>query len=79
VQRFPLPSGREVRVRGVTAALGAEAVQVAAAALDDDGDDQNQRDCIAVIEAALELARSSPMAEPAATLDNVFWGEDRDG
>jgi TPP-dependent pyruvate/acetoin dehydrogenase alpha subunit len=43
--------------------------------LDDDNDDQIQRDCITVVEAALEQARTSPMAEPAEALDNVFWGE----
>jgi 2-oxoisovalerate dehydrogenase E1 component alpha subunit len=43
--------------------------------LDDDNDDQIQRDCITVVEAALDQARMSPMAEPAEALDNVFWGE----
>lgn len=42
--------------------------------LDDDGDDQIQRDCIAVIESALDQARNVPMAEPAEALENVFHG-----
>ena len=45
--------------------------------LDDDGDDQIQRGCITVVESALEHALSSPMAQPAEALDNVFWGEER--
>lgn len=40
--------------------------------LDDEDDDQIPRDCISVVEAALEQARSSPMAEPAAALENVY-------
>ncbi len=42
--------------------------------LDDNGDEQIQRDCISVVEAALVQALSSPMAEPAAALENVFYG-----
>ena len=45
--------------------------------LDDDGDDQIQRGCITVVDSALEQALSSPMAEPAQALENVFWGEER--
>jgi 2-oxoisovalerate dehydrogenase E1 component alpha subunit len=40
--------------------------------LDDDTDDQIQRGCISVVEAALEQARNAPMAEPARALENVF-------
>jgi 2-oxoisovalerate dehydrogenase E1 component alpha subunit len=43
--------------------------------LDDDTDDQIQRDCISVVEAALDQARSAPMAQPASALDNVLAGE----
>ena len=43
--------------------------------LDDATDDQIQRDCISVVEAAVEQARSSPSPEPALALDNVFQGE----
>jgi 2-oxoisovalerate dehydrogenase E1 component alpha subunit len=39
--------------------------------LDDQGDDKIQRDCISVVEAALEQARSAPMAEPAKAMDNL--------
>jgi TPP-dependent pyruvate/acetoin dehydrogenase alpha subunit len=41
--------------------------------LDDDGDDQIQRGCITVVEAALKQAQNTPMAEPAEALDNVFY------
>jgi 2-oxoisovalerate dehydrogenase E1 component alpha subunit len=41
--------------------------------LDDDGDDQVQRGCIAVVEAALKQAQDRPMAEPAQALENVFY------
>jgi 2-oxoisovalerate dehydrogenase E1 component alpha subunit len=40
--------------------------------LDDENDDQIQRDCISVVESALDQARNAPMAEPAEALDNVF-------
>ncbi len=40
--------------------------------LDDATDDQIHRDCIGVVEAAIEEARSAPLPEPAAALDNVF-------
>jgi TPP-dependent pyruvate/acetoin dehydrogenase alpha subunit len=43
--------------------------------LDDDTDDQIQRDCISVVEAALDQARNAPMAQPASALDNVLAGE----
>jgi 2-oxoisovalerate dehydrogenase E1 component subunit alpha len=42
--------------------------------LDDDADDQIQRDCISVVEAALVAAQNAPMAEPAQALENVFSG-----
>jgi TPP-dependent pyruvate/acetoin dehydrogenase alpha subunit len=42
--------------------------------LDDATDDQIQRDCISVVEAAVEQARSSTSPEPARALDNVFEG-----
>jgi 2-oxoisovalerate dehydrogenase E1 component alpha subunit len=40
--------------------------------LDDTTEDQVHRDCISVVEAAIEQAGSAESAEPAAALDNVF-------
>ncbi len=40
--------------------------------LDEATDDQVQRDCAGVVEAATDQALSSPSPEPAAALDNVF-------
>ena len=42
--------------------------------LDDATEDQIQRDCILVVEAAVQQARSSPSPEAARALDNVFEG-----
>ena len=40
--------------------------------LDDSTDDQVNRDCISVVEGAIEQARSAPSPEPVSALDNVF-------
>ena len=40
--------------------------------LDDASDDQIHRDCISVVEAAIDQARSASSPEPASALDNVF-------
>jgi 2-oxoisovalerate dehydrogenase E1 component alpha subunit len=42
--------------------------------LDDDADDRIQRDCISVVEAAVEQARAAPSPEPGQALDNVLGG-----
>jgi 2-oxoisovalerate dehydrogenase E1 component alpha subunit len=43
--------------------------------LDDDTDDRVQRDCISVVEAAVEQARMAPSPEPSQALDNVLAGK----
>ena len=43
--------------------------------LDDDTDDHIQRDCISVVEAAVEQALASPSPLPPQALDNVLWRE----
>jgi 2-oxoisovalerate dehydrogenase E1 component alpha subunit len=43
--------------------------------LDDDADDRIQRDCISVVEAAVEQARTAPSPEPSQALDNVLSGQ----
>ena len=40
--------------------------------IDEANDDQVQRDCASVVEAAAKEALNSPSPEPAAALDNVF-------
>ncbi|MDQ2923370.1 MAG: thiamine pyrophosphate-dependent enzyme [Candidatus Dormibacteraeota bacterium] len=40
--------------------------------IDDASDDQIHRDCITVVEAAIDQARSSSSPEPASALDNVY-------
>jgi 2-oxoisovalerate dehydrogenase E1 component subunit alpha len=42
--------------------------------LDDYADDRVQRDCITVVEAAVDQARMAPSPEPRQALDNVFGG-----
>ena len=44
----------------------------AAGILDDDADDRIQRECIGVVEAAVEQANASPSPEPGQALDNVL-------
>jgi 2-oxoisovalerate dehydrogenase E1 component alpha subunit len=43
--------------------------------LDDDADDRIQRDCISVVEAAVDQARTAPSPEPSQALDNVLAGK----
>ena len=42
--------------------------------LDEATDDQIQRDCISVVEAAVDQARAAAAPKPAAALDNVYRG-----
>jgi TPP-dependent pyruvate/acetoin dehydrogenase alpha subunit len=43
--------------------------------LDNDADDRIQRDCMSVVEAAVEQARTAPSPEPGQSLDNVLAGK----
>jgi len=43
--------------------------------LDGDADDRIQRDCISVVEAAIEQARAAPYPQPGQALENVLWGK----
>jgi 2-oxoisovalerate dehydrogenase E1 component alpha subunit len=44
--------------------------------LDDSADDRIQRDCLSVVEAAVEQALMAPSPEPLQALDNVLGGQD---
>jgi 2-oxoisovalerate dehydrogenase E1 component alpha subunit len=52
---------------------------LAAGVLDDSADDEVQRDCAGVVEAAVAEARLSPSPEGPRALDNVFSREERPG
>jgi 2-oxoisovalerate dehydrogenase E1 component subunit alpha len=52
---------------------------MAAGALDDAADEQAQRDCARVVEAAVAEARLAPSPEGPRALDNVFSREERRG
>jgi hypothetical protein len=45
--------------------------------LNDDDDDHIQRDCIGLVEAAVEQARVAASPEPSQALDNVLAGHNR--